>query len=1026
MSILYLNRLEITDFRSFGPTFSYTPPPGPSVSIVYGMNGLGKTTFFEAIEWALTGDVRRLSSQIKHGQGKWGDYLTRRGAVEQSHRVSINFTDCSDPLTRTADITPTSSELVSRFKSPTWRTAIEDVTPYFRLTMFLPQSRKHRFEEEEPGEKWRLLEGPAGVKRLERIRQALGSTKAGNAFKRSVSDAQAVIDKMESDLSRWKELLSIRMSIAARWNPTVEISFEQAIDYLRGLVASINEIAVRAVEVSLDGEDEVATAFEDLKVIVDGTIERIESRLLELQTLGKLVEEHTEVVVAIKYLEEAIEKNSQVLINSKKQLADTDATIRLRDSETEANELAQKKESLKLDNLRRLQTAMKDRTNCISKSEDISKANTDIELEIEEVQAKIESAQNLITQDLQMQEKLVALLGEVRDIEADIKQMEKWLAFVLQKDAIDSSIREFDQQKSELITQRTNASTGRATLQAQIDTLTIRLEAELERANRLERSVADVVDLIDESMTSCPVCSTGFDVGKLRDAARESLEKRGVGNRAISDEIRTKTEEVLRVDSEIAVLDLGLSAIAAKLANAHSELAMVESATRSIEEFRLKRGFPEKDVLVALRANLDIKQLELAKQREQHTPLGENVASTLKSDTQRLSEVTEKRNQGKKDLVTLNAEVVRLNAVISALQGDLFNGVIPLMNAIEEEIASSSELLEKMSIDRREIQSLRSTELGRLTAIQGEIERISQAEETESIRLNQQIARRDSLFNRWQKFGLAGQPSITVLENARAKEEEKASRISQVQRELKRLAEGYNSWKASSELKQHEKVIADFGSKFIRKDFDQTTAYLQEQIDKAKVEYNRRLMAFDRAKEISDSLKNKADEFNDLALKPLQSRIQEFHNVLSPFRYSIRLQSRSRASNPTRLEQTVSYQDSLGQESVSPPFAELSDGQLAVQGLSTLLAASVEYRWCRWPALLLDDPLQSTDLIHTSAFIDIVRGLVKDLGYQIFISSHDLDEAEYIARKCERSNIDVGRCHLLGPGINGVRYECSR
>ncbi len=98
---------------------------------------------------------------------------------------------------------------------------------------------------------------------------------------------------------------------------------------------------------------------------------------------------------------------------------------------------------------------------------------------------------------------------------------------------------------------------------------------------------------------------------------------------------------------------------------------------------------------------------------------------------------------------------------------------------------------------------------------------------------------------------------------------------------------------------------------------------------------------------------------------------------------------------------------------------------MAVQGLSTLFAASTEYRWSRWPALLLDDPLQNSDLLHASAFIDILRGLIVKLGYQIFVSSHDMEEAKYIIRKCERSGINVTKCHLLGPRSNGVRVATS-
>jgi len=179
----------------------------------------------------------------------------------------------------------------------------------------------------------------------------------------------------------------------------------------------------------------------------------------------------------------------------------------------------------------------------------------------------------------------------------------------------------------------------------------------------------------------------------------------------------------------------------------------------------------------------------------------------------------------------------------------------------------------------------------------------------------------------------------------------------------------------------------------------------------------------DRATTLANELQEKVDEFNDHALRPLATRIQRFHDVLSPFRYQIGWEAKT-IRGSMELRQSVSNESGLETNS-STPQVELSDGQMAVQGLATLFAASTEYRWSRWPALLLDDPLQSSDLLHTSAFIDILRGLITQLGYQVFLSSHDMEEAKYIIRKCERSGISVRKCHLLGPRSNGVEVATS-
>jgi hypothetical protein len=107
------------------------------------------------------------------------------------------------------------------------------------------------------------------------------------------------------------------------------------------------------------------------------------------------------------------------------------------------------------------------------------------------------------------------------------------------------------------------------------------------------------------------------------------------------------------------------------------------------------------------------------------------------------------------------------------------------------------------------------------------------------------------------------------------------------------------------------------------------------------------------------------------------------------------------------------------------PDLWLSEGQQSVLGLSVLLGASTSYRWSRWRALLLDDPLQNADLIHATAFADVMRGLVRDEKYQIMISTHDYEEADFLERKCKAWNIPVQKITLLSLGPTGVRFRAE-
>ena len=100
------------------------------------------------------------------------------------------------------------------------------------------------------------------------------------------------------------------------------------------------------------------------------------------------------------------------------------------------------------------------------------------------------------------------------------------------------------------------------------------------------------------------------------------------------------------------------------------------------------------------------------------------------------------------------------------------------------------------------------------------------------------------------------------------------------------------------------------------------------------------------------------------------------------------------------------------------------EGQMSAMGLSELLGASTIYRWSRWRALRLDDPLQNTDLIHAAAFGDVIRSLMCDEGCQIIVPPHNLDGVDFPIRKCRRANLPARKVELSSLGPSGLRYNC--
>ena len=79
MTDIYLSQIRIQNFRTFG-SFDVEIPAAPGLVILTGTNGLGKSSFFDAIEWGLTGFIRRFTPYVEKSRFSESDYLTRRGA----------------------------------------------------------------------------------------------------------------------------------------------------------------------------------------------------------------------------------------------------------------------------------------------------------------------------------------------------------------------------------------------------------------------------------------------------------------------------------------------------------------------------------------------------------------------------------------------------------------------------------------------------------------------------------------------------------------------------------------------------------------------------------------------------------------------------------------------------------------------------------------------------------------------------------------------------------------------------------
>ncbi len=67
----FLESIDVAGFRGIGPRAKLELHPGPGITVVSGRNGSGKSSFAEALEYALTGHSYRWRNKPKHWSDAW-------------------------------------------------------------------------------------------------------------------------------------------------------------------------------------------------------------------------------------------------------------------------------------------------------------------------------------------------------------------------------------------------------------------------------------------------------------------------------------------------------------------------------------------------------------------------------------------------------------------------------------------------------------------------------------------------------------------------------------------------------------------------------------------------------------------------------------------------------------------------------------------------------------------------------------------------------------------------------------------
>lgn len=1017
MSDIFLSRIAIHDFRTFGD-FAIDLPAAPGLVLLTGTNGLGKSSFFDAIEWGLTNKIRRFEPYLQTGKKKLAekDYLTRRGADPGSHRVSLTFSD-HDPIERGAGTSTPMAEIIAQLARPDRRT-INDLGTYLALTHFLGQASQQRFTSRDPRDQWHALKGPSGIDRLERVRAGLRGRPTVTAFTRRIEQQQASAATLERQMADWQGWMTRleRLRSAARAAgvlTTAEVS--ERIDQLENEMLQL--ISGQPLAVAGENMGERLAALGDR---ISDALRSMSERRTALEALAPLVTQFS-----IREGESRLEAPNLVrlrgdLSNAQERLDHASPLVNSARDAVLAQQAAMAtiEQSIAILDAGRTDLARRAQLSELIAADEADRAA--LVQAIATRRAALDAADGAIA----AHGKAVAELGRLRSLAGSANALERSMVDYLDLESQAGLAR------AALVQGRKVAEAAAAVLaplEIQLSDIKLHIaEAEQERAEAdrhataISAALSQLSSHLHEDDTECPVCSTSFEPGVVK-ALAEAAASGSDGRLAQADEalerLRTK-----RAD------------LNGKTAGLRSQVAAVEQLERAATA--AMRAATDARTAIARALNVsadgDLTGVAAMRRREADAMLA-TAEAALPQMAANAAAATEQRPSVVNDLDDLIGRESQLGTRLAQFQAE---DTACADRIVARNLSSSSiaDVEGRLTSERSRSEAAR-TRLVELTdavsaavaTAKNEQEAVNAAQRdlaaAELTRTNAEQSTRQMQL-RWTQAGLPDIPNQLGYDRGIAALDAKLVGLRSLAERHQILARDNENALLQAEM---DEITASMRLTGGDDGFGDPVAYLstmKAKVDAAKEAVKLTTAARNAVKRYSEELQTQADDFSSRVLDPLNSVIDDFNEaMLSTPGESIQFKADTRVDATTfgmALRYRERVENALESKKDLPPQVVLSEGQLAANGFSILCAASTAYPWSRWRALLLDDPLQHNDIIHTAAFVDVMRNMVELNGYQLIMSSHDRGESDFIARKFDAAGLPCTTVLLTAPSDKGV------
>ncbi|WP_338543012.1 hypothetical protein [Paenibacillus tundrae] len=1017
-----LRSIEITSFRAYNncQLFDFETQNGELANLIvlYAPNGFGKTSFFDAVEWAITGEISRISNNsilkadakshkgfiLKNGDSSddFGKVIFRdkQGGIFERHTKIKRGRMFNDYHEGQYDKLPLIYRDIAKSEYPSTH-----LLPHDKIDSFLRMTNpKGRYDSLKPF--WDNSNDSELHKEIINIKTE-GEKKYTelNSKKDKLLCELSNLSSVDSQISVVVERIKIFNDLGIQYKidfdeqkvdfNTVKKLVEECVEFKRALSAEKDNLINRNTKLIflIENYEQILRIkrniqlllvdLENNKSLSNRFLHRDEVQkklsIIESNLSGKLLEKkgYDDTIKCLpKYLE-AINKISRVEEELRQMKSNTTITMKLLAEKQKDQSILTRDISLKREELENV-------TKSLLQLESNSFKLKDMEIRRGRYETRIKVLSQIITK---REEKRASLQSEVTKYQN--------LLNILDYDFVNNvELASFD---IKLFIQTTEEFHSLESLKLKQHSLVDLYQKELETSTQVENLIALGMNIIELSNDpSCPLCNARYN------NIEDMLNNINLHEKA-SNNLNSLKQQMDEIQLNIKEKELIFYHLKQNLKDKISEKININLKQVSNESTKIMWNY---ELQKRLNEKLFLIQSEVKLLRDFFSSLERQMGNVLIT-TDNLVLIS-KELQFRQE--SISKEILNLELNLSEATSQV-NDVLLALNVIENNINIENASLEELKSNKI-VQNVKGFLYS--ARIVDDIERNLTTKRDELvITISNDLKSLEEYKQLMNDIGteLTGKEQKELLDEQKNLREQISGLEEQVIRYDQLLVEIFESKEVDLKIIEKESFQANFSAKLNISALE-VLSYITENIRYVE----RRLELYKQEsdlKEIEEQINRvtKANNEIDLLLKISKEHIEE--RISQAFNFEIINEIYEKIDPHPDL--TSIYFEPIFDKNSEPelniltgrdsaevsPTLYLSSAQLNILSLSIFFARALRSGTKRLETIFMDDPIQHLDSINILSFIDLLRTITSDMGRQVVISTHDENFYHLIKRKID-------------------------